>query len=379
MSILPSPYPEAGSIRAEDSKSVLYQQVISHGMMRKLKPAILGLLYYSGILAFYHNIRNRRTLTVVMFHRVLAEADSRWTAADPEWTVSVPFFNAMLRFFKKHYHVISLDELDSYCRHNGRLPPRSLLITFDDGWSDNYQYALPILQQQQLPATVFVVADSVGQRRSFWQDTLWGAWRRKQLTAAIAVELWKKSGLPVARCPLNWDDEASVRGFIDELNRSADEHIARIREDIFQLGDNPADQALMLSADELLNLCKAGISIGSHGQTHVPLTRVSDPAAELKVSREKLTGLLAGCQNQIVKALSFPHSRANAAIVQQARQYGYEYQFTGGDGINYQDRNQRILARFNIHQGKLSNQAGILVPAKAAMHMFRKPRKVLAH
>ena len=100
---------------------------------------------YVQLLSVYHRIRNRNTLTIVVFHRVLAVDDERWPHAHPEWTVSDAVFEQCLQFFRRHYYVISLEELLSSVEQGKKLPNRSLLITFDDGYADNEEYALPLL------------------------------------------------------------------------------------------------------------------------------------------------------------------------------------------------------------------------------------------
>ena len=119
-------------------------------------------LYRGGVTASYHRWRNARTLTVVMFHRVLPVGDAQWAEADPVWSVSDQAFLDCLRFFERHYNVIGMKDLTRARGDAGELPERALLITFDDGWADTEWCALPILKQRGLPAIVFVVADAVG-------------------------------------------------------------------------------------------------------------------------------------------------------------------------------------------------------------------------
>ena len=56
-------------------------------------------LYVTGALGLYHRLRNRDTLTVIMFHRVLEPQDPRWASCDPDYTVSASLFSESLRFF----------------------------------------------------------------------------------------------------------------------------------------------------------------------------------------------------------------------------------------------------------------------------------------
>lgn len=160
-------------------------------------------LYACGALGLYHRLRNADSLTVVMFHRTLRPDDPRWKACDPDYTLSDDLFRRSIAFFARHYTVVSLAQVLRARREGGALPPRSLLITFDDGWLDNVDYALPALRDAGLPAVMFVAADAVGARQPFYQERIIGAWRRGALDVtalADAVgETPQGEGLPAIR------------------------------------------------------------------------------------------------------------------------------------------------------------------------------------
>src|SRR3954470_23583304 len=89
-------------------------------------------------------------LSVLAYHRVLPERD-RFLSDVP----SAAEFEHRMRWVKANFDVLALGEAVRALRE-GRLPRRSLCITFDDGYADNYRIALPILRRLGLPATFFV-------------------------------------------------------------------------------------------------------------------------------------------------------------------------------------------------------------------------------
>src|SRR5262249_18700325 len=125
-------------------------------MLDAAKSAIKRLLYAGGALSLYHRLRNRSALTVAMFHRVLSPKDPRWNGALPHWTLAEDVFDDCLSFFKRHYTIVGLQDLLGSLRGERSLPPRSLLLTFDDGYADNEEYALRLLRRHGLPAVVFI-------------------------------------------------------------------------------------------------------------------------------------------------------------------------------------------------------------------------------
>jgi peptidoglycan/xylan/chitin deacetylase (PgdA/CDA1 family) len=79
----------------------------------------------------------------------------------PNW-VSPENFEFQMNYLKKNgFKVISLDELVESIKSERRLSRKSVVITFDDGYEDNYTNAYPILKKYGFPATIFLVSDSI--------------------------------------------------------------------------------------------------------------------------------------------------------------------------------------------------------------------------
>lgn len=83
-------------------------------------------------------------------------------AIDPE------DFDWQMKYLVDHgYHAISPDELYAFLEGKGTLPDRPVLITFDDGYVDNYTNAYPILKKYNLKATIFIVTGFVSERKGY--------------------------------------------------------------------------------------------------------------------------------------------------------------------------------------------------------------------
>src|SRR5512140_1328532 len=104
---------------------------------------------------------------ILVYHRV---APSR---TDPfGLCVSAERFDAQLRLLRRHANPLPLAELVARARR-GTLPPRSVALTFDDGFPDTLEDALPLLQRHDVPATVFV-STGLSTRREYWWEELTG-------------------------------------------------------------------------------------------------------------------------------------------------------------------------------------------------------------
>ena len=246
--------------------------------MSRLRPLLRKVAYRSGALSVARR-KSRRSLTVVMLHRVIDTADPDFASTDPTYTLSSALFEQLLGFLLDHYEIVGLTEVMAAYEGVKPLPDHSLLITFDDGWADNLRYAAPLLRRRKTSAVVFTVAEAVlSQADAWWQEAVFAAARNGSLS--------------------NWIDQPQVR---DILNGSAHEQAAPSAIDVVTVLGSidqekrdrlllslPAAQCsrrMMLKPDELRELTALGIDIALHGYNHVPLTRSPDVADELNSSK----------------------------------------------------------------------------------------------
>lgn len=98
---------------------------------------------------------------VLMYHSIAYEKDN-------DLRVPEELFEQEMKFIRDNgYHTMTLDELYSCISNNVPAPPKSVVITFDDGYKDNYTNAFPILKKYGLKATVFVITDTVDKNNSY--------------------------------------------------------------------------------------------------------------------------------------------------------------------------------------------------------------------
>lgn len=76
-----------------------------------------------------------------------------------------------MEYVKDHFQPMQLHELGGFLRRR-RVPLGSVIITFDDGYADNFWYAKPILEKHAIPATFFITAGYAGMQKEFWWDEL---------------------------------------------------------------------------------------------------------------------------------------------------------------------------------------------------------------
>ena len=103
---------------------------------------------------------------VLMYHRVVRLSADPWQLA-----VHPVYFEQHLQVLRKRFRVIALNDLVQQLK-NGHVASNCVCITFDDGYSDNFVNAMPLLEKYQCPATFFVATQFINRKHLFWWDEL---------------------------------------------------------------------------------------------------------------------------------------------------------------------------------------------------------------
>lgn len=311
-----------------------------------------------------------------MFHRTLTPDDARWPTCDPDYTLPRDVLARCLRFFKRHYNVVTLQQVLEARRQGRALPPRALLLTFDDGWADNADHALPELQREGLPGVMFVVADAVGRATPFWQECLVATWRSGEISVAAlqdkvhAESRGTSGGSDVAEESLD-----ALRAQISAIERMTPDQRRRVLATLPQMTDNVRH---MVDVDDLRRLRHGGVELGLHGKTHVRMTQAADLDAELAGARSALAATL-GADAPGLESMSFPHGRYDANVARHALEAGYELLFTSvpvlnstAGGIGW------LLGRTGFETDTVMDKRGRFRPERLALHLFRSELRHLS-
>ena len=330
-------------------------------VVRELRDGVKRLAEGAGGLRGYHRLRNKRRLTVLTFHRVLPRTDARWPDADKEWSLTVDELASCVGFVREHYSVISLDQLLDARRRGASLPEHPALLTFDDGWADNEEHALPVLEAAGVPAVIFVSGDAVGRHAPFWRESLRAAF----LGGRIDDEIWRASwgGVAVAAPPR---DAATLEQLLDELSK-----LSRAQRDALLAPWQPRledGRRHMLTAVQLRRLRDRGVAVGAHGRTHEPLSRCEDLDDELTQPRRALGELL----GESISTLALPHSRFTPEVLRRAARSGYELVFTGEPQLAPVHPVPFAIGRVPITPGAMMDARGHFRPERLALHLFRR-------
>jgi peptidoglycan/xylan/chitin deacetylase (PgdA/CDA1 family) len=162
---------------------------------------------------------------------------------------------------------------------DGRLPPRSVAVSFDDGYADNVQVALPILRETGVPATFFVATSYLDGGR-MWNDTVIESVRR----LAPGEHPFPHAGLRSITVPHSLDRRALVLQLLGAIKYLPPSDRDAAANALTALLAQPLPANLMMRRDDLRRLIDAGMDVGGHTRSHPILSGLCDARAEEEIA-----------------------------------------------------------------------------------------------
>jgi peptidoglycan/xylan/chitin deacetylase (PgdA/CDA1 family) len=262
-------------------------------------------------------------LCIVNYHRVLEYADPL-LESEP----NIQTFRWQMELLAECFNVLPLYDA-ALALTTERMPPRAIAITFDDGYRSILDFAVPILHELGLPATVFVASGYLDEN-NMWNDRIIKA---VQLMTTADLDL-REAGLGVHPLKSPRDRKAAV----EKLTEIAKYFEPKVRLALAQRLENLAgvDTApgLMVTRKMLERLANSGVDIGAHTISHPILTKLNDQDAweEIASGKQQLEAII----GKPVKLFAYPNGKAghdfNERHVRMAQEAGFSAAFTTSMG-----------------------------------------------
>jgi len=290
-------------------------------------------LYLTRIEALLAQMPARDSLLVLNYHRI---GDPEKDPFDPGvFSATSDQLNEQISYLKRKVRLVGLDEALAYIGgdQKEKRPRCRVLLTFDDGYLDNYQVAFPILRAHGAPGVFFLATGMVGSCCVPWWDhiafLIKSARRRRfflQYPSTLYVDLdangmsrTLRDILRLCKRPGNVD---SAR-FVEELQDAA------------KGDDLPRFPRRFLNWTEAREMIAGGMAIGSHTHSHAILTQLDPKQQKADLSQSRL--LLKGNLNIEADVLAYPvgaQSSISDQTRQSAREVGYRAAFSSYGGTN---------------------------------------------
>jgi peptidoglycan/xylan/chitin deacetylase (PgdA/CDA1 family) len=239
----------------------------------------------------------------------------------------------------------ALDTLD-----NGyALPPRAVALTFDDGYRDNLDLAVPLLRELELPATFFLISGIVSREVDPWWETLAWAFTRSQRPTVT----WAGTALPTrgrGRYPsILWAAE-----HVKTLDRSGLQIALSELLGLLEPVGKPNLHELFLDREGARRLVAQGFDVGSHTVFHTVLSRErpGEQVRDLAASRAWLEAEL-GVPVELVAYPSGTRADYDATTMGAAREAGYRFGLAAHAGVHSRGQPAFAVPRFVMapHRG----------------------------
>lgn len=334
--------------------------MVEQGIKHAIRSLLADFLYYTGTMFILTLIRLRKRVVVLMYHRVLNPSEYYGVASQKGILVTTELFKKHMVFLKRHAHVISLSEFLEHIRDRIPFKSKSCLVTFDDGWEDNFRNAFPVLREFQIPAVIFSSGSYLNTQKRFWQeDFLLAVQEIRRLFKTDDSFRKEISGNPVLEFIskiMTVDDESmemEIQILINQVKKwtkqKRDHLLASLKHVAGQTTFLEADttRRSFMSAHEVTEMIEEGVALGSHGMSHEILTNLSteEVQRELGESRDYLQHTF-GIE---ADAFSYPNGNYNEPIINMVKQNGYRVAFGTQSGYVRLGDNPYSLNRINIH------------------------------
>lgn len=309
---------------------------------RALKPLVISAAGHFGP---HRRPGSEPRLWILMYHRILPETDPRYHQEEPGMRVTPESFEMHLRELKRHFELVSLGKWVKARETGATLPRHACAVTFDDGWLDNFEYALPLLKKHRVPATLFAVAEKVGTDFQFWPNVV-----AALMLGGAGPSLAKHPVLDVIGIGAAEPTPEQVASCIKQLKAYTDRELFQALDEVEwrNLLSEPMKPALMGWA-QLREMQDSGlVEIGSHTSTHQRLTSAlleSELEREIVESRSLLEREL----ERPINLFCFPNGDYSAQALALVERH-YQAAVTTRKGINAApDCALHELVRIGIH------------------------------
>lgn len=270
------------------------------------------------------------SVAILMYHGVVPDGTH-----PPLWTqLERSAFRSQMAYLADHRPVISVPELVAALEGTSTLPPHAVVITFDDGYLNVLEQALPELERFRLPATLFMTAGhfsgDLKPSQLLWFDQIYDA-HAQELNHGQAEDVYARTRM-LKRLPEETRHKVIASLYGDDFQQLpvATEHPRRL-----------------MTVDELRTLAASPlITIGAHSLTHGLLTRM--PLAQAKREIETSRRVLQEILGKPIETFAFPDGALDPEVTQLVREAGFKAAFSTIPGAVQLPDDRFTLKRYPV-------------------------------
>lgn len=332
---------------------------------RHIKKIIAQLIKTTDIvkLSAWSKETSSYSIPILAYHRILPDSIIDQVYSSPHIIVSLESFEKQMQFIAQTCNPISLKNYVIAVKNRLILPKRTVIITFDDGWKDNFTYAFPILKRLHIPATIFLTTGYIGQKRIFWQEQIRYLLNIIKYSEQLKLEwgnylIKLKNDLPELNKILttNIIDEKRIITILKSIEQKLRDNFINDITKILNYPNLPYQMHDFLDWNDIRMMQKYGIEFGSHTVNHLLLDKTDQNTLwnELKKSKEQIETEI----GEKIYAIAYPNGNFNDDVIEVAQKAGYSCGVTTIEGNNTVHCNLMELKRINVSEKRFSGANG---------------------
>lgn len=285
-------------------------------------------------------------LVVLAYHRIWDMGDEDGFPCDPELvSADRETFRRQMAHLRRHWNPVSLSAVIDAIDQGRPLPPRSVVVSFDDGHLDNHSVAFPVLREFDIPAIIFLATEYVDSGHHFWFDEVAAMFRAAPAGdvflpgVAMQVRLSdvtsRRNAAAEALSRLKLLPDASRRAAVNELRHCLSVNLP------------PTLPSAPMTWAQVREMADAGIEFGSHTVSHPILAML--PPDEIRRELQESRAVIERETGRRCDLLAYPVGKSyafNDSVVGIARELGYRAALSYIDGIE----SPREVDRFAIRR-----------------------------
>lgn len=284
---------------------------------------------------------------IINFHGVTNVSGERFNNRHLDATE----FEKIIIHLKKNYSIIPLAELFNNFRNKKIVSNKTIALTFDDGYKNNFTVALPILKKHKVPATFYLISESLMNKDFYvWPDVIDLVQKQTKGDLVLSFGTFKFptffcDALQLSLVDLMKQSGAKREIYLNEIKEKYPDYLIEAKKQP-ELIDLIYKDELAEFANEPL------IEYGSHTHLHYNLEYLNsvDCLNELMQSKK----IIEECIQQPIHSLAFPDGSYNSETIENSKKAGYHNVVAVSYKLNEQNKNPFILSRFTISNSTTS-------------------------
>jgi peptidoglycan/xylan/chitin deacetylase (PgdA/CDA1 family) len=324
-----------------------------NGQIRGQRERLARIMLKSGFSSLLSLLPARDSLLVLTYHRLGDEESDPWDPAI--FSATGEEFNRQVAYLKRKHALVTLEEALAFA--DGTEKSKSsrcrVLITFDDGYLDNYKIAFPVLKSHGAQGVFFLCSNIVGSGHVPWWDHI-----------AYLVKSGSKKKFSLRfPAPLDVDIEKngmgeSLRKILDLYktpeNLDLDRFIRELKEAVGGK-ELPANTRRFLNWDEAGEMVAGGMAFGAHTHTHAMLSKLGEDEQRRELVQSRaIIGEKLGIK---VDSFAYPFG-TRAAFTKRTEKIAEETGFRGAFSYYGNMTNRHpFIERFNLKRVSVGSQS----------------------